>query len=154
MAKNRKLIVTGAGLAVLSSLVLAGATFAHAGYGNGNGAKDGTGRYALTEEQKTAHQTEMREVMDESLTSAVSDGSLTADQKIYIETKLDEIHTKIESDDRDGADAIRDELDQWMANNGIDRENVMPVRRGGMGHKSANGEGLHRGGQNHEQASI
>ena len=140
MTKNIKLIAAGAGVAVVATLALAGTTLAH----GGDSANRGENRLALTAEQQTTRETEMKAKLAESLTTAVTDGKLTADQQTHIQEVMGQIHTKMEANDLTGADALRDELQTWRTAQGID-QSVMPGHqgegKGGPGHQG--GKGVH-----------
>ncbi|HEV7453760.1 MAG TPA: hypothetical protein VGO07_00705 [Candidatus Saccharimonadales bacterium] len=91
---------------------------------------------AVFDQDKSAHQAEMQQKMDDRLTQAVTDGKITAAQKTAIESKHAEVKAYFESiKDKPAAEqktlmkAKMDELQQWAKDNGLSDFFMM---KGGM----------------------
>ncbi|HSX17186.1 MAG TPA: hypothetical protein VLH86_03740 [Patescibacteria group bacterium] len=98
---------------------------------------------AVFDEDRTAHQAEMKQRMDDRLTQAVKDGKITEAQKTLIENKQQELQTYIESiKDKTPAErktlmrAKLTEVEQWAKDNGLTD----------YFHAFAGGPGGHKGG--------
>jgi hypothetical protein len=144
MTKMKKLMSVGALSTAALCIAFAGNTFAATAQGTAN---RGANRPQLTVEERTAHETEMKTKLTESLTSEVTSGKLTESQKTHVLEVMDQIHAKMVANDLAGADALRAELKAWGIEQKID-ESLLPGQRNGMGrgelHKG-NGQGQGNG---------
>jgi len=105
------IIVSGIGLASTGS-ALAANTNSQQPNGNGN-------CQTMTTEQKEARESEMKTRLEERLSADVSSGKITEEQKSHILEIEDQIHTKMEANDKTGADKLRDELRAWETEQNI-----------------------------------
>ncbi len=119
-------IASAIGVATIG-LTIAGSSFAAQ-----NSAKGQGDRPQPTAEERATHDAEMKAHLESQLSDAVKDGKLTEDQKSHILDVMNQIHTKMESGDRDGAKKLHDELDTWMSDNKTD-SSVVPHRQGPHG---------------------
>lgn len=99
---------------------------------------------AVFDEDRQAHEVEMRESISERLQAKVDDGAITAEQKTLIEEKLTALQEAREAD-KDSFDDMtederheamkqkRDELEQWAEDNGIPTDLLYFKGRGGHG---------------------
>lgn len=79
---------------------------------------------SVFDEDRQAHQAEQKAERSTELQSKVEDGTITAEQKIAIEKKLEEMHTSREQS--------KVSLEEWAKQNNIDAKYVMMGGRGGM----------------------
>lgn len=102
-------------------------------------------------EQEARQQERQKEATDwltTRLDQAVTDGKITAAQKDLALKKHAEVQAQMETtrditdrtEQRAARDKIRDELEQWATDNGIDEEIIRPARGEGRGEK---GMGMH-----------
>ncbi len=94
------------------------------------------------QEREAARESEMKQKMSDSLQAKVDEGKLTSEQKIALEAKLDELHTKHKEardsktdedksktrEEREaGRQAERDELKTWAKEQGIENlDEILP----------------------------
>jgi hypothetical protein len=99
---------------------------------------------AVFDEERAAHQAEMRAKEEERLNTLVSEGKITQAQKQLIISKRQEMETQRESEresmqnmtaeERQAAmEAKRTALEQWATQNGIDSKYLKAFGRGGHG---------------------
>lgn len=81
------------------------------------------------DEQRSEHQAEHKQKLEERLSQAVKDGKLTEDQKTKLLAKLEEIHAS-RQEAREEAKEAREqkhaEFKAWAEQNGINLEEVLP----------------------------
>jgi hypothetical protein len=101
------------------------------------------------EKNRAEHQVQNQERQEERLAQAVSDGNLSEEQKVLILDKMEELEAERETNRGSSSDMTReerqserkdhrDEMDQWLEENGIDHE-YLGGPQGGM-------RGGHNGG--------
>ncbi len=101
------------------------------------------------DQDREDHQAEMEVKMTDRLTDAVTDGKITEAQKDLIIAKHEEIQAKMEEirnlttveEKKAAKDALRTEIQQWLADNDIDFQFI-----GGMGMGMGREHGGMRGG--------
>lgn len=142
MNKKNKLMIIGAIVAASLGLTFTGSALASNSYGQGN-------RPAMTTEERAAHETEMKTNLTEDLAAKVTSGTITEEQKAHILDIENQIHTKMEANDRTGADTLRDELRTWATEQNIDTT-VLP----GFGRGNGNGNGDRQGGMTTEERTA
>lgn len=95
----------------------------------------------VLEEDRTAHQAEMKAEFEAKLTQLVTDGKITQAQKDAIIAKHDEMVANRVAGDREANRAKGQEFRTWLQEQGIDESLVMPERGQGNG---GQGRGMHR----------
>lgn len=102
---------------------------------------------SVFDEERSAHQAEMRANFEDRLSQAVTDGNINEDQKTQILQKLDELHAymdnlpeQTEDERREAMEAKMDELRQWAQDNNIPNRYLRPIggHGFGMGHGPRN----------------
>ena len=97
---------------------------------------------AQHEENKAAHEAEMKTKREEHLQKLVDAGKITAEQKTALEAKFDEQKTKMEElrnngktreENKDAAKAIKDEFKTWAEGQGINLDDIRPEGKDGHG---------------------
>lgn len=85
------------------------------------------------DEHRAEHQAERQQRLEERLTTAVSEGKLTEDQKAKIlefvktqEANFENLKDQTEDERKASMDAHREEVKKWAADNGIDEKYLMP----------------------------
>jgi hypothetical protein len=116
---------------------------------------------AVFDEDRSAHEADMQQHMEERLTQAVTDGKLTQDQADHIKQVAAEIKTLVGNkrpDEMDDAtrQQVKDKLDAlrtWAQQNNVDMQYLM-VGGPGMGHGMGGpGRGDQPGGWNSDGGS-
>ncbi len=84
------------------------------------------------QQQKQMNQDQRKQKLNDYLEQKVKDGTITEDQKNKIETKLDELHQQLKSENKDqrhqDRQDLRSQLEQWAKNNGINNiDQLLPT---------------------------
>lgn len=144
---NSKILV-GSLVAVAAGAVFVttGVVSAHSGLGQN-----------LADEQKVTKMEERKVQMQESLSNAVSEGAITAEQKTILDAKLAAMHDKrleLQNSDatrdevRDATKTLRDDIKSWADNNNIELGDILP--QGPEGHERGQGRGQEQGQHGHQ----
>jgi len=134
---NKKTILPVLALGLLATGAIIWQTgVASAYFGGGNGTPDKMAEELATklnvsqdkvttalEEIKTAHQAERQAEVTTNLDKAVTDGAITAEQKQKLLDKMAE-NQKERQEARAERKQNRDEMEQWLKDNGIDSEKL------------------------------
>jgi Spy/CpxP family protein refolding chaperone len=137
MTKRSKVTFASALSVIALGLTIAGSSFAAS-----QTTKERGDHPQMTAEERAAHETEMKTHLENALNDAVKNSKITEDQKAHILDVMDQIHTKREAGDKEGAKALHDELDKWMTDNKIDRS-ILPMRKGPHGFPAHHPHGPH-----------
>lgn len=86
----------------------------------------------VLEENRVAHQTEMKVKFEENLAKLVTEGKLTREQKNAIVAKHNEMQAKM-TEDREVNRTLHQEFRTWLESQGIDSTIIRPEAAGHMG---------------------
>lgn len=101
----------------------------------------------VLDEAKEEHRAEMEQKKEEYLNQAVADGTITEEQKQLLQQKHEEMQANREAwrnlsreERREQMQAHHEEMQSWAEENGIDLEELMPLKG-----RFGEGRGMHRG---------
>jgi hypothetical protein len=149
--KMKMPIIVGASLLTIGGATLFGVSSVSAESSSGNSLIERiAARFSLDEaeveavfdEYKEERRAEHKAQITERLADLVEDGTITNEQKTLLEAKLEEHRQKREElrnqdlsrqEHRDAMSELRDDFKQWLDDNGIDLDAILPIVGHGHG---------------------